>query len=63
MQFNGKVLTNGEKTTKAHCITQYILQGGFGGTTTADSRIAVPCPSDRNALRNPPRQHVPDRYA
>ncbi|MEZ5199414.1 MAG: T9SS type A sorting domain-containing protein, partial [Bacteroidales bacterium] len=26
---------------------------------TADSRIAVPCPSDRNALRNPPRQHVP----
>ena len=24
-----------------------------------DSRIAVPCPSDRNALRNPPRQHVP----
>ena len=37
----------------------YILQGGFGGTPTADSRIAVPCPSDRNALRNPPRQHVP----
>jgi hypothetical protein len=26
---------------------------------TADSRIAVPCPSDRNALRDPPRQHVP----
>ena len=26
---------------------------------TADSRFAVPCPSDRNALRNPPRQHVP----
>ncbi|MBU1013064.1 MAG: hypothetical protein KKG99_08650, partial [Bacteroidetes bacterium] len=39
--------------------TQYILQGGFSGTPTADSRIAVPCPSDRNALRNPPRQHVP----
>ena len=26
---------------------------------TADSRFAVPCPSARNALRNPPRQHVP----
>ena len=37
----------------------YILQGGFGGTPTADSRFAVPCPSDKNALRNPPRQHVP----
>ncbi len=24
-----------------------------------DSRFAVPCPSDKNALRNPPRQHVP----
>jgi hypothetical protein len=35
------------------------LQGGFGGTPTADSRFAVPCPSDWNALRNPPRQHVP----
>ena len=35
------------------------MQGGFGGTPTADSRFAVPCPSDRNALRNPPRQHVP----
>ena len=34
-------------------------RAGFGGTPTADSRIAVPCPSDRNALRNPPRQHVP----
>jgi len=32
---------------------------GFGGMPTMDSRIAVPCPSDRNALRNPPRQHVP----
>ncbi len=40
-------------------LTMYILQGGSGGTPTADSRIAVPCPSDRNALRNPPRQHVP----
>ena len=39
--------------------TKYILHGGFGGTPTADSRFAVPCPSDRNALRNPPRQHVP----
>jgi len=38
--------------------TKYILQGGFGGTPTADSRFAIPCPSDRNALRNPPRQHV-----
>ena len=35
------------------------IAGGFGGTPTADSRFAVPCPSDRNALRNPPRQHVP----
>ena len=26
---------------------------------TADSCIAIPCPSDRNELRNPPRQHVP----
>ena len=26
-----------------------------------DSRFAVPCPSDRNALRNPQRQHVPTR--
>ena len=43
------------------CITKYILQGGFGGTPTANSRFAVPCPSDRNALRNPPRQHVPIR--
>ncbi len=34
-------------------------RAGFGGTPTADSRFAVPCPSDRNALRNPPRQHVP----
>jgi hypothetical protein len=25
----------------------YILQSGFGGTPTADSRLAVPCPSDR----------------
>ena len=32
---------------------------GYSGTPTADSRFAVPCPSDRNALRNPPRQHVP----
>ncbi len=37
----------------------YILQDGFSGTPTADSRIAVQCLSDRNALRNPPRQHVP----
>ena len=44
---------------KSQCLTKYILQGGFGGTPTADSRFAVPCPSDRNALRNPPRQHVP----
>ncbi len=36
----------------------YIFQGGFVGTSAADSRFAVPCPSDRNALRNPPRQHV-----
>ena len=36
------------------------FQSGFGGLPTADSRIAVPCPSDRNALRNPPRQHVPN---
>ena len=35
------------------------MQGRFGGTPTADSRIAVPCLSDRNTLRNPPRQHVP----
>ena len=34
-------------------------RAGFGGSPTAVSRIAVPCPSDRNALRNPPRQHVP----
>ena len=34
-------------------------RAGFGGTPTADSRFAVPCPPDRNALRNPPRQHVP----
>jgi hypothetical protein len=26
---------------------------------SARGRIAVPCPSDRNALRNPTRQHVP----
>ena len=44
---------------KKRLVTQYILQGGFGGTPTADSRFAVPCPSDRNTLRNPPRQHVP----
>ena len=31
----------------------------FAGTPTADSRFAVPRPSNRNALRNPPRQHVP----
>lgn len=37
----------------------HIAGRGFGGTPTADSRFAVPCPSDRNALRNPPRQHVP----
>jgi hypothetical protein len=34
-------------------------RAGFDGMPTAGSRIAVPCPSDRNALRNPPRQHVP----
>ncbi len=31
---------------------------GFGGTPTADSSIAIPCPSDKNAIRNPPRQNV-----
>ena len=40
-------------------LTRYILQGGVGGSPTADSRFAVPCPSDRNALRNPPRQQTP----
>ena len=25
-------------------------RAGFGGMPTADSRFAVPCPSDRNAL-------------
>jgi hypothetical protein len=39
--------------------TTYILQVGSSGSPTADSRFAVPRPSDRNALRNPPRQHVP----
>ncbi len=34
--------------------TKDILQGGFGGTPTADSCITVPCPLDRNALRNLP---------
>ncbi len=33
-------------------------RAGFGGTPTADSRIAVPCPSDRNALRNLPRNPI-----
>ena len=47
-----------EKLKHIHT-TKYILQGGCGNTPTADSRIAVLCPSDRNALRNPPRQHVP----
>ena len=28
---------------KCQPITKYILQGGFGGTPTADSRFAVPC--------------------
>jgi len=45
-----------EKTTRQHST---YCRAGFGGSPTADSRIAVPCPSDRNALRNPPRQHVP----
>ena len=44
---------------KKQLVTKYILQGGVGGTPTADSRFAVPCPPDRNALRNPSRQHVP----
>ena len=48
-----------EFNIKKRVVTKYILQGGFGGTPTTDSRIAVPCLSDRNALRNPPRQHVP----
>ncbi len=39
--------------------TVHIARAGFGGTPAADSRFAVPRPSDRNSLRNPPRQHVP----
>ncbi len=36
-----------------------IFQSGVGGAPAADSRFAVPCPSDRNALRNPLRKHAP----
>ena len=43
---------------KLRATRQSILQGGGGGTPTADSRFAVPRPSGRNALRNPPRQYV-----
>jgi len=32
----------------AYCIA------GFGGAPSVDSRIVVPCPLDRNALRNRP---------
>ncbi len=38
------------------------ISAGFGGSPTADSRFAVPCPSDRNALRNPQRQLTSDRW-
>ena len=36
----------------------FLRQLVVGGTPTANSRFAVPCPSDSNALRNLPRQHV-----
>ena len=32
---------------------------GFVVCRSLDSRFAIPIPSDRNALRNPPRQYVP----
>lgn len=32
----------------------YILQGGFGGMPTVDSRFAVSCPSDRKSPTNRP---------
>ncbi len=51
-------LTDMEKLAHKKIKITY-CRAGVGGTPTADSRIAVPCPSDRNALRNPPRQHVP----
>ncbi len=44
---------------KKRVLTSTYCRAGFGSTLTSDSRFAVPCPSDRNALRNPPRQHVP----
>jgi len=34
-------------------ITMYILQGGLGGSPTADSRIAVPCPPAGGQERSP----------
>ena len=51
---------NESKTTNRQHSTY--CRAGLGGTPTADSRFAVPRPSDRNALRNPPRQHVPNRW-
>ena len=53
------VVTEKRKSTNAQQIVNCIA--GFGGEPTADSRIAVPCPPDRNALRNPQRQLTSDR--
>lgn len=36
-------------------LTQCHCRAVFGGTPTTDSRIAVPCPSNRNAHRNQQR--------
>jgi len=41
---------------------QYILQGGVRWYANCGFSHRRSCPSDRNALRNPPRQHVPTVY-
>ena len=40
-------------------VTRYILQGGVRWYANCGFSFEVPCPPDRNAPRNPPRQHVP----
>ena len=52
-----------DKQIKRQPLTIVNCIAGFVRCRTLDSRFAVPCPSDRNALRNPQRQLTSDRCA
>ena len=57
MERNNSYNING---IKKRAITNCKLHCGCSGVhCSLESRFAVPCPSERNALRNPPRQHIP----